>query len=247
MIRSFFGKLENYKLTEIVNIITTTSMGRNRSYWAEWVDYLFSDRKYGEKLSSCLDFLQQVSINLGENTAKDLVLHDNGKAITRAFLMCRNENIVRDALNCFSAENQSELAKCVLDNAPELIIELFLGFEQETRRIDADKKIMNGSAPRLRWMNILNLVVAHADTTQLSNLINAILTQHCLDGRQISIWSDCLNTNITGIPFCAISDEEVYKLLKCAVEKCSEKTAKTLLLHDNGKVANHPRFFVERQ
>ena len=161
--------------------------------------------------------------------------------------MCRNENIVRDALNCFSAENQSELAKCVLDNAPELIIELFLGFEQETRRIDADKKIMNGSAPRLRWMNILNLVVAHADTTQLSNLINAILTQHCLDGRQISIWSDCLNTNITGIPFCAISDEEVYKLLKCVVEKCSEKTAKTLLLHDNGKVANHPRFFVERQ
>ena len=195
IIPSFFGKLENDKLSEIVNIITTTatSSGRNRSYWAEWVDYLFSDRKYGEKLYLCSYFLQQVSINLGENTAKDLVLHDNGKAITRNFLMCRDESIVRDALiNCFSAENQSEFAKCILDCAPELITELFLGFEQETRRIDAENNCIYMSVPRLRWMNILDFVIGYADTTQLCNLVNAILTQCDLNGRQISIWADYL-------------------------------------------------------
>ena len=128
IILRFFEKLESAKLFEIVNAITSTASGRKRSYWAEWVDSLFCERRCNENNKLCfIIFLQQVSKCLGENTAKDLGLHDNGKAITRAFLMCRNENIVRDALHCFSVENQSEFAKCVLDCAPELITELFLG------------------------------------------------------------------------------------------------------------------------
>ena len=234
MILLFFQKLEKDKLSEIVNTTISVRYGKKISYWAEWVNYLLSDYPYDEEgLFFYLSFLRQVSIHIGENTAKRLAL-DNVIDITRVFLLFDrvyhdNEDIVEKVLSCFSsAENQSEFVKCVLDSAPQLLKELFFDRRE------------NMLVPRLKWMNILNLVVDYADSTQLSKLVVTILEQRrenrsLFDERQSSIWSDYLDA-FNFLFFGGSSDEEIYKLLNCVAEKCGENEVKDLLLHDDGKV-----------
>ena len=85
-------------------------------------------------------------------------------------------------------------------------------------------------------MNILDFVIGYADTTQLYNLVVAILKQCDLNGRQISIWADYLDTN-PSIYFGGqhVVASKVYTFLKYVSEKkLDEGNFKDLMLHDDG-------------
>ena len=166
-------------------------------------------------------FFKCVADKLGQSILKDLILHNNGRVITRALLLSQNGNLVKVVLAHFSKEIQDEVGHCVVDTAPEIMENIFL-----------NPRLLS----ELRWMNISPLVVDYANSHQLARFVQVISTVHKIGREQQpkSMWADCFGKNLnTYYPHYNL-EQKVDEFLKCISQKLGASFAKDLVLHNAG-------------
>ena len=166
-------------------------------------------------------FFKCVADKLGQSILKDLILHNNGRVITRALLLSQNGNLVKVVLAHFSKEIQDEVGHCVVDTAPEIMENIFL-----------NPRLLS----ELRWMNISQLVVDYANSHQLARFVQVISTVHKIGREQqpLSMWADCFGKNLnTYYPHYNL-EQKVDEFLKCISQKLGASFAKDLVLHNAG-------------
>ena len=207
------------QLQNVVNTIST--MHDTGDYKCSiWSNFLCDAEHYTNFNEKIDTFLRFVTVTLGENSVKELLLHDGGKATTCASLRY-DENIVNTMMANLSYQYRREVGKAVIDNVPRII----------------DTQIFE-TLPH--WMNILQLLVDYADNDQLSKLVDAILKINVPRRNNEyarSIWGlylDNYNSCTTPTPV-RNALEKIDTFLKLVWEKLGESRVEDLVLHDDGQ------------
>ena len=238
------------QLRNVVNAISTVHYlgGRKCSIWSNFLCDVEAYQNFNEKINN---FLKLVADKLGENVVTDLLLHDEGKGITCALLRY-DENLINVTWAYLSEENRTKVGKSIIDNAPQLMEELFLDKELE-------------SLPS--WMNILQFLLNYSNNEQLSKLVDVIvkkpLRRNTVRGRNtlvskdmpvLSIWGAYLDKCYANMQYFTSTEatvnalaEKVDKFLKCVSEKMGQTAVKNLVIHHDGQCVVIRRIAVRGQ
>ncbi len=215
----------NHQLSKLVNTMTYEHdfNGSKLNIWGTFLTQFYSVENNIDRIDQ---FFRCVSEKLGENILKNLILDDSGKAITRALLRY-DDSLVKVTLAYLSKEAQDEVGKCVVENAPQIMEDIFVD--------------PTPHSPDLRWLNISQLIVNYADVPLLSKFIQVITVVHKQRKkfRLVSMWGDCFK-NFTFYRHLYNMEEKMNEFLKCVSEKLGESIAKDLVLHKDRRTNCFP-------
>ncbi len=210
-------KMNRDQILQFIETITSirltnddSKINHGSSYWAEYItnDNLFK---------RCDKLMEILLEKLDTNTIKELVLHDDGKVVTRAVLN-NKKPIVDFLLVHLPKHDQHEIGQRVVQTASHVMKEALNSSEHK-------------STSFRNFSLIFNFIINHANNSQLLKFVEDIMVLHKTEGENLksSIWGHFIQEND--------NDDNVDNFLKCVSERLGENFVKNLAIHDDGRGA----------